>query len=120
MISTARSTAWTGRSSARAISRYCLFWSCFRNSETIWRASAFSGAVHRLFGFDLLVYFLQRKHLFQLLEHGVGNHLLIDHLAQLELVEREHADHLDEPRRQDLLLRHPEVQPDSRLSSAAH
>ena len=46
-------------------------------------------------------------------QHRVGNHLLVDHLAQFELVEREHADHLNQAGRQDLLLRHLEVQADS-------
>ena len=54
----------------------------------------------------------------QLFQHRVGDHLLVDHLAQFELVEREDADHLHQARRQDLLLRHLEIQADSGLRSA--
>src|SRR6266850_5578325 len=40
----------------------------------------------------------------------VGNHLLVDHLAQLKAIEREHADHLNEARSQNLLLRNLQIQ----------
>ena len=39
-------------------------------------------------------------------ENGIRHDLLIDHFPQLETVQRQHADHLHEPRRQNLLLRH--------------
>ena len=41
-------------------------------------------------------------------EDRVGHDLLIDHLAQLEAVQREHADHLHQTRRENLLLGHAE------------
>ena len=43
------------------------------------------------------------------LENGIGHDLLIDHLPQLETVQRQHADHLHEARRQNLLLRHAQA-----------
>ena len=46
----------------------------------------------------------------QLFENRVLHDLLIDHLPQLETIQRQHADHLDEARRQNLLLRQPEMQ----------
>ena len=56
----------------------------------------------------------------QFFENGVHDHLLVDHLAQLELVEREHADHLHQAGRQNLLLRHLEVQTQPSLRTTAH
>ena len=51
------------------------------------------------------------RRLFALLfEDGIGDHLLVDHLAQLETIEREDAHHLDQTRRQNLLLRHLQIQ----------
>ena len=45
-----------------------------------------------------------------LFENWVGDHFLVDHLAQLEAVQGQHADHLNEARRENLLLRHFEVE----------
>ena len=42
----------------------------------------------------------------ELFEDGVGDHLLVDHLAEFEAIERQDADHLDEAGRQNLPLRH--------------
>ena len=42
----------------------------------------------------------------ELFEDGVGDHLLVDHLAEFETVQREDAHHLNEAGRQNLLLRH--------------
>ncbi len=42
----------------------------------------------------------------ELFEDGIGDHLLIDHLAEFEAVQGEDAHHLDETGRQNLLLRH--------------
>src|SRR5579859_765456 len=42
----------------------------------------------------------------ELFEDGIGDHLLVDHLAEFEAVEREDAYHLHETGRQNLLLRH--------------
>ncbi len=46
----------------------------------------------------------------QLLQHGVLHHFRVDHLLELQLVEREHAHHLDQPWSENLLLRDPQVQ----------
>ena len=46
----------------------------------------------------------------QLFQNRIRHDLLIDHLSKLETVQRQHADHLDEARRQNLLLRQPEMQ----------
>ena len=43
----------------------------------------------------------------QFLQHRVLDHLLIDHLPELETIQRQHAHHLDQARRKDLLLRDP-------------
>ncbi len=43
----------------------------------------------------------------QLFQHRIGHHLGVDHLPQLQAVQRQHADHLHQARRQYLLLRHP-------------
>ncbi len=43
-----------------------------------------------------------------LFKDGIFNHLGIDHLLQLELIQRKHADHLHQPRGQYLALRHLE------------
>ena len=51
------------------------------------------------------------RRLFALLfENGVRDHLLIDHLAKLETIEREHAHHLHQAWRQNLTLRHLEIE----------
>ncbi len=42
----------------------------------------------------------------EFLEDGVGDHLLVDHLAEFETVQREDAHHLNEAWRENLLLRH--------------
>ncbi len=47
----------------------------------------------------------QGNGVFQLLQNRILHHLGGDHVAQLKLVEREHADHLHEARREDLPLR---------------
>jgi len=46
-----------------------------------------------------------------LLKYGVVDHLLIDHLLQLKPVELKNRDHLNEARREDLLLRDFQLQP---------
>ncbi len=43
-------------------------------------------------------------------EDGIGHDFLIDHLAQLQAIEREHADHLHEARRENLLLGHAQAE----------
>ncbi len=43
--------------------------------------------------------------LFQLFQHRILNNLGVDQLFQLQLVERQHADHLHQARRQNLTLR---------------
>ena len=48
--------------------------------------------------------------LFLLFEDGVRHDLLIDHLAQLEAIQRENAYHLDEARRQNLFLSEAEIE----------
>ncbi len=60
---------------------------------------------------------LSARHLIQhrnrfvnLFQDGVFHHLGIDHLLQLELVERKNAHHLHQARRQDLALCHLQVQ----------
>jgi hypothetical protein len=51
------------------------------------------------------------RRLFALLfQDGIGDHLLVDHLAQLQAIEREHADHLHQTWRQNLPLRHLQIQ----------
>ena len=73
------------------------------------------------FLFGLRGHLVERGDAFrQLFEDGIGDHLLVDHLAQLELVEREHTDHLHQARCQNLLLSHPEVQSQPCLRSATH
>ena len=52
----------------------------------------------------------QRNGVFQLFQHRVLDHLGIDHVLELELVEREHRHHLHETRRQNLPLRQLDVQ----------
>ena len=46
-----------------------------------------------------------RNGVFQLFQHRVFDHLGIDHVLELELVEREYGHHLHEARRQNLPLR---------------
>src|SRR5690348_3082964 len=46
----------------------------------------------------------------ELFEDWIGDHLLVDHLAEFEAVERENADHLDKAGRQNLLLRHSKIE----------
>ncbi len=43
----------------------------------------------------------------QFLQHRVLNHLLIDHLAEFEAIQGQHAHHLNQARGEDLLLRDP-------------
>ena len=43
--------------------------------------------------------------LFQLFQHRILNNLGVDQLFQLQLVQRQHTDHLHQARRQDLTLR---------------
>ena len=45
-----------------------------------------------------------------LFENRIGDHLLIDHLAKLETIEREHAHHLHQAGRQNLALRNLQIQ----------
>ena len=40
----------------------------------------------------------------------VLNHLLIDHFPKFQPVQRQHADHLHQARRQNLLLRHLQIE----------
>ncbi len=47
---------------------------------------------------------------FQFFENRILDHLGVDHVLELKLVEREHGDHLDEARRQNLPLRQLDVQ----------
>ena len=47
----------------------------------------------------------QRNVLFHLFENGILGDLGLDHFLQLQLVQRQHADHLHQPGRQDLTLR---------------
>src|SRR5712672_1536294 len=73
------------------------------------------GLLRDLFGFCLEKGFVAvvvgLRWLFALLfQDRVGNHLLVDHLAQLKPIEREHADHLNEARSQNLLLRNLQIQ----------
>jgi hypothetical protein len=44
------------------------------------------------------------------IEDGIRHNLLVDHLPQLQPVQRQHADHLHETRREDLLLRDAKIQ----------
>jgi len=46
----------------------------------------------------------------ELFENRVGYHLLVDHFAEFETVQGEDADHLDQARRQNLLLRNFQVE----------
>jgi hypothetical protein len=51
------------------------------------------------------------RRLFALLfEDRIRDHLLIDHLAKLETIEREHAHHLHQAGRQNLALGHLQVE----------
>ena len=43
--------------------------------------------------------------LFELFEHGILNHLGVDHVLELKLIERENTDHLHQPGCQHLPLR---------------
>ena len=52
----------------------------------------------------------QRNILFHLFEDGILGDLGVDHLLQLKLVQRQHADHLHEARRQYLPLRYFQAQ----------
>ena len=46
----------------------------------------------------------ERNRIFQFLEYRVLNHLFIDHVLELEFVERKHTDHLHQARGKDLAL----------------
>ncbi len=59
-------------------------------------------ALARLFTSGYLIQ--QRYGRIKLLQHGVLYHFSIDHLFEFELVERQYAHHLHEPRCEDLLL----------------
>src|ERR1700734_828721 len=64
-----------------------------------------------LFALEAAAYFVQSGDgLVDLLENRVFDHLRVDHLLEFELVERQHAHHLHESRREDLTLRHLEIQ----------
>ena len=78
------------------------------------------GRVGRLVRCDFLFDVHGGEVLGKLLQHRILDDLLVDHLAQFEPVQRQHADHLHQARRQNLLLRHPEIQPDPLLISSAH
>src|SRR5260370_1188695 len=65
------------------------------------------------FGFDksLVAVVLTDDPVFaQLFEYRVLHHFLVDHLAQFQTVQRQHADHLNKSRRKDLLLGNLEVE----------
>src|ERR1700733_10176323 len=47
----------------------------------------------------------QRDGLFELLENGILHHLGVDHVLELEFIEREDRDHLNQARGKDLALR---------------
>ncbi len=70
----------------------------------------------RFGGYAVAFFFLasdvieQRDGIFKFFQHRVLDHLGIDHVLELELVEREHGDHLHETRRQNLPLRQLDVQ----------
>jgi hypothetical protein len=51
-----------------------------------------------------------RRGFLKLFQNGVLDHLRVDHVLQLELVQREHADHLNQPGRKHLALGDLEVQ----------
>ena len=55
---------------------------------------------------------------------GIGDHFLRDHLAQFQTVQRQHADHLHQARRQNLLLGDLEMkfglEPAHKLSSGGN
>ncbi len=46
----------------------------------------------------------------ELFEDGIGDHLLVDHLAQFETIQRQDAHHLHQAGRQNLLLRNLQIQ----------
>ena len=47
---------------------------------------------------------------FEFFENGILNHLGVDHVLELKLVEREDGDHLNQARGQDLALRKLDAQ----------
>ncbi len=56
-------------------------------------------------------HFIQHRNRFvDLFQDGVFHHLSIDHLLQLELVQRQNADHLHQAWREDLALSDLQVQ----------
>src|SRR5438309_2670349 len=68
-----------------------------------------SGALAIFFFFADLV--KQRNRVFELLQHRILNHLRIDHVLQLKLVERKNRDHLHQARGKNLALRELYVKP---------
>ena len=52
----------------------------------------------------------QRNRIFQFFENRILDHLRVDHVLELKLVEREDRDHLHQARGQDLALRELQVQ----------
>ena len=73
------------------------------------------GLFRNLFGFRFQKGFVAvvvgLRGLFALLfQDRIGDHLLVDHLAQFQTIEREHADHLHQTWRQNLPLRHLQIQ----------
>ena len=56
--------------------------------------------------FLFLAYFVEQGNgIFKLFENRVLDHLSVDHVLELKLVEREDGDHLHQSRSQDLALR---------------
>ena len=62
-------------------------------------------------GRALAIFFLladlieKRNRVFEFLQHGILDHLAIDHVLEFKLVEREDRDHLHQARGEDLALR---------------
>ena len=71
----------------------------FRNFFGLRLEEGFVAVVVRLGGLFALLF-----------QDGVCDHLLVDHFAQFEPVQRQNADHLDEAGRQNLLLGNSEVE----------
>ncbi len=75
----------------------------FDGSDGIFFVAGGSGALAVFF---LLANFVeQRNRFFQLFENRVFDHLGVDHVLELKLVEREDRDHLHQARGEDLALR---------------
>ena len=71
--------------------------------DAAWDHSTFSKNRERLLEGDIID---EGDAFLQLFEHGVFDDFGVDQLFQLQLVERQHADHLHQARRQNLTLRY--------------